>query len=156
MTKKWILWRVLATLILAGLLIAGGVATYRAGWSQGYGASQLAAEGEEGVTLPYPPSGLGRIGRPLAFAPFAFGAGLLLKIVLGLVFLAVIGKLARFVLWGGMMRGHWPMHGYPADGPRAARRYHRRWMHGPMPPWCWDWDEPSDDEAKPDTGAAEA
>ena len=54
----------------------------------------------------------------------------------------------RFVIWGpaiysAMYRG-WP---------RRWRRYHRHWsrhhgpMHsGPMPPWCRDWEEPSEEE----------
>jgi len=154
MSKKWILWRVLATLLLVGLVIAGGVATYRAGWSQGYGIGQAAVAGEEGVTLPSPD--LGRIERPLMFMPFLFGAGLLFKIVLGLVFLAVIGRLIRFIVWGAafrpMMHGPWSY----MRGPRAAHWHRGSRMRGPMPPWCWNWDEPSDDEPKPDTGAAEA
>lgn len=155
MSKKWILWRVLATLLLAGLLIAGGVATYYAGWSRGHAVSQVAVEGEEGVTLPYPTRDFGRIGRPLAFMPFLFGAGLLFKIALGLVFLAVVGKLVRFIVWGAafrpMMCGPGPMR-----GPRAARWHRRRHVHGPMPPWCWDWDKPFEDETEPDTDKAEA
>ena len=153
MTEKWILWRVLATLIVVGLLSAGGAVTYRAGWSQGYGDSQLAAEGEEIV----PPSGPGHIGRPLAFM---FGAGLLLKVVLGLVFFGVIFRLVRFVIWGGafrpMMCGPGYRHWHPTYGRRGARFYHRRWMHGPMPPWCWD--EPSEENVEPeaDSGEAEA
>lgn len=153
MSKKWIVWRVVATLLLVGLLIAGGVAAYRAGWSQGYGAGQATVGGEEGATLPYPSPGWGRIGRPLAFMPFLFGAGLLFKLALGLVFLVVVGKLIRFIVWGAafhpVMCGPGPVH-----GPRAARWYRRRHVHGPMPPWCWDWEEPS--EAEADTDQAEA
>ena len=103
MSKKWIVWRVVATLLLVGLLIAGGVAAYRAGWSQGYGAGQATAGGEEGATLPYPSPGWGRIGRPLAFMPFLFGAGLLFKLALGLVFLVVEAGLGSKV---GMQEVH--------------------------------------------------
>ena len=153
MSKKWILWRVLATLLLVGLLIAGGVATYRAGWSQGYGVGQVAVEGEEGVTLPYPTHDFGRIGRPLAFMPFLFGAGLLFRIALGQVFLAVVSRLIRFIVWGAafhpMMCGPGPMR-----GSRAARWHRRHHVHGPMPPWCWDWDEPSESEVDADQAEA--
>ncbi len=151
MSRKWILWRVLATVILAGLLIAGGAAIYHAGWSQGYGAGQLATWGEEGTPLPYP---LHRLGYPeMHLTPFLFGAGLL-KVALGLVFLAVILKLARFVIWGTALRpamyGSW--RGPFACGPRDVRRYHRYW-HGPVPPWRWDESpvdetEANDNEAK--------
>ncbi len=157
MTKKWILWRALATLILVGLLIAGGVGVYYAGWSQGYGAGQLAGDGgEESATPPYPTRNL---GRPLAFVPFMFGAGLLLKIVLGLVLLGVIFRLIRFVIWGAAFRptmaGPWAGHWHPAYGRRAARWYRQRWMHAPMPPWHWGRDEPSEDEAEPETDTGE-
>ena len=155
MSKKWFWWRALATLILVGLLIAGGVAIHYAAWSQGYAMGQLAVEGEEAAIAPYMP----HIGWPFGFVPHPFGVGLLFKAVLGLLFFAMICKLIRFVIWGAafrpMMAGPWPRHW------RRAARWRR--MHGPMSPWCWDWDEPAEEEAKktgaePDaeTGAAEA
>jgi hypothetical protein len=135
MSKNGFLWRGLAALILVGLLIVGGLATHYVGWSQGYAAGQL-AEDEEAATPPYVPH-----GWPIA--PYPFGAGLLFKILLLLLFLAIIGKLIRFVVWGvafrPMMAGPWPRHWH-----RAARWH---WAHGPMPPWCWGWGEPGAEEA---------
>lgn len=156
--KNWFLWRGLASLVLIGLLVVGGLATHYAGWSQGYAAGQLAAGGGEVVTPPYLP----HAGWPVGFALYAPGAGLLLmlKVVLLLLFLAVTGKLMRFVIWGpawrlGMAGPHFRR---GADWRRAAR-WHR--MHGPVPPWCWGWEEPREEqpgevEPEADTGNAGA
>ena len=51
MSKKWFWMRALVMLVIVGLLVVGGVALYRAGWSQGYVASPLVVEGEEAETL---------------------------------------------------------------------------------------------------------
>ena len=158
MSKKWFLVRAVVTLVVIGLLAVGGFAAYRTGLSQGYAAGQLGAESEEGTTMPW---GFGYHGRPFGFAPRPFGAGLLVTIVLALLFFAVIGKLLRFVIWGPAWRfgmaGPWPGH---------WRRFRHHWPHGPMshgpvPPWHWGWEKPSEEEtgeAGPDaeTGAAEA
>jgi len=150
MSRKWFWVRALVTLVVVGLLVVGGFAAYRAGWSQGYAAGQLGAEGEEGTTVPW---GFGYPGRPFGFAPRPFGAGPLVAVVLALLFFAVIGKLLRFVVWGPAWR-------FGMAGPRFRRiaGYHRaaHWqrMHGPMPPWCWGWEEPHEEEE--DTGKTEA
>ena len=159
MSKKWFWMRALVTLVIIGLLVVGGLALYRAGWSQGYVAGQLAVEGGEGAMAP--PS-FGYPGRFFGFMPYhPFGASPLLLIPLALLFFAVIGKLIRFVIWGTVWR--------PAmAGPRPMhwRRFHRHWRHGPpphgpMPPWCWDWEELSEEqtegvEPEADTGKAGA
>ena len=44
MSKKWLVWRALAALIIIGLLVVGGLAVHYMGWSEGYAAGQLAAE----------------------------------------------------------------------------------------------------------------
>jgi hypothetical protein len=134
----------LATLIIIGLLILGGVAVHRIGWSQGYTMGQLAAGGEEGVTVPYVPFGLGYPG------------GLLLTIGLFFLLLIVIGKFFRFFWAWKMFGGPWMM----AEGPKGerwARHWHRP-PHPPMPPWCWDWEKPSEaeTEAEPDAEAGAA
>ena len=141
MSKKWFLWRALGTLVVLGLLaslvIVGGAALQRASWSQGYAAGQQAAGIEEGEampeTLPYTHRGFGRPGRHY-FHPGYFGIGWIVKIGMFFLLLAVIGKIFRWMIWGGvMMRG-----GY------------RRGRHGPVPPWCWDYAESSEEQAEQD------
>ena len=154
MSKKWFWMRALVMLVIVGLLAGGGVALYRAGWSQGYVAGHV-VEGEEGaMTSPgfgYP--GWHFMPVPYRAAPFLFGAGFL-KVGLLLLFLAVIAKMLRFVLWGPAWR-------FGMAGPRFRRiaGWHR--MHGPMPPWCWGWEEPHEEqtgevEPEADTGKSEA
>jgi hypothetical protein len=151
MSKNWFLLKALAALIIIGLLILGGLAIHRFGWSQGYKVGQLAAGSEVGATVPY-----GRYG---------FGySGLFVTIGLLLLLLIVIGKFTRFWAWK-MVGGPWRMAGrswmmaHGPKGKRWARHWHR--PHGPMPPWCWGWEEPSEEKvekAEPDveTGGAEA
>jgi hypothetical protein len=145
----WFVAKAVATLVLIGLLVAGGVALYYAGLSQGYAASEPTVKGEDVASPPYPPGGFGHPGwhyRPLGVVGALLGIGLLI------LFFAVVAKLIRFIIWGprwrfGTMgpwagpwhRGHW----------RRAARWHR--VHGPMPPWCWDWDEEAEKaDEKPD------
>ncbi len=151
MSRKWFWVRALVMLVVVGLLVVGGFAVYRTGWSQGYAAGQLGAEGEEGTTMPW---GFGYPGRPFGFAPRPFGAGPLVAVVLALLFFAVIGKLLRFVVWGPAWR-------FGMAGPRPGhwRRFHQRWPHGPVPhgpvpPWYWGWEGPREEEG--DTDKAEA
>ena len=156
--KNWILARALGAVITIGLLVAGGVLVYRAGWSQGYVASSPVVEGKE---IEMPAFGFGHPGWrfapvPYRAAPIMFGAGFL-KIGLLVLFLAVIGRMLRFVLWG-------PAGWFGMAGPRFRHTtgYHRaaRWqqMHGPMPPWCWGCEGPSEEQAGSGapTGDAEA
>lgn len=139
MSKKWFLWRALAALICVGLLIAGGLAIHYLSWSRGYAAGQLATPGEEGATLPYLPHGFDHSGHPFAFM---FGAGLLFKILLLFLLFGVIGKVFRGFAWG-MAGGPWLM------GAHRASHWHRH--HGPMPPWCWDWEKSSEEtQTEPD------
>lgn len=129
--RNWFVWRAVATVVLIGLLVAGGFATHRLGWSQGYAAAELAAAGEEAPTPPLAPSDW----RPIGFAYRPLGGGLFVALLLGLVFLAVAGKLVRVVLWGAMA-------GPAVAGPWTAGSWRRHWhrMHGPVPPrygpWC--------------------
>lgn len=140
MSKKWILWRVLAVLFFVGLLIAGGLAIYYLGWSQGYGTGQLFPEGEGEAPWPYLPRGWGDVGRPFAFA---MCTGLIFKLGLLLLLFCIIGKILRFFAWG-VVGGPWLM-GSPWD-KRWARRWHRH--HGPVPPWCWSWEKPSEGDVE--------
>jgi hypothetical protein len=144
MSKTRFLVVSLAALIIIGLLILGGLAIHRIGWSQGYKVGQLAAGIEEGATVPY-----GAYG-------FRY-SGLFLTVGLVLLLLIVVGKFFRFWAWK-MAWGPWMMAGGP-KGERWARHWHR--PHGPMPPWYWGWEEPPEEKAEgaePDmkTGTAEA
>jgi hypothetical protein len=136
----------LATLILIGLLILGGFAIHRIGWTEGYRMGQLAVGGEGGTVAPYAPYGPGY-------------SGLFLTVGVLLLLLIVIGKFFRFWAWK-MVGGPWMMAGGPwkmAHGPKGrhwARRWHR--PHGPMPPWCWGWEEPSEEKAEKAESDAEA
>jgi hypothetical protein len=148
MSRRWFpfLLSALAALIVVGLVIVGGFAIHRISWSQGYRTGQLAAGGEEGALAPYAPY---RLGRP----------GLLLTAGVLLLVLLVIGKFFRFWAWN-MAWGPWMMAGGPwATGrgptgrhwaaPWAAHRaghWHR--PHGPMPPWCWGWEQPPEEGAQ--------
>jgi len=157
MSKLWFLVRTVVALVVVGLLIVGGLALYRTGWSQGYVAGQLAAEGEDIATAPYPRYGFGHMGRPFGFTPFLFGAGLLFLL------LVVAGQFFRLLAWRKVMAGRpWPM---AAHWGRHWRRFGGPMPHGPVPPWCWGWEKPSEEtarktesEAGPDAdiGAAEA
>ena len=151
MSKNWFWIRALATLFLIGLLAVGGYAVFQTAWSSGYSAGQLATAGEESATAP---SGPVYPLWPHGFAPYRpFGGGLVVTIILGLVFIGVIGKLIRFVIWGSVWRhamaGPWFAHG--GHWHRAARRYPKYGPAPPMPPWCWGWDEA--DEKNEETGS---
>ena len=146
--RSWFVVRALVTLVVVGLLIAGGFVIHRLGWSQGYRMGELTAGGEESAAPPYAPFGFGRPGLLLT-------AGLLLLLLI------VIGKFFRFWAWK-MACGPWMMAGGPwimGNGPKGkhwaaprAWHWHRAHPHGPMPPWCWGWEEPSSEE---DTGGVE-
>ena len=151
MSKNWLWVKALAALIIIGLLILGGLAIHRVGWSQGYKVGQLAAGSDVGATASY-----GSYG-------FRY-SGLFVTIGLLLLLLIVVGKFFRFWAWK-MAWGPWMMAGGPwmmAHGPKG-KRWTRHWAkhwhrpHGPMPPWCWDWEEPDEEKAEPDaeTSAAE-
>jgi uncharacterized membrane protein YjgN (DUF898 family) len=132
--KNWFLWRALASLVLIGLLVVGGLAIHYAGWSRGYAAGQLAAEGEEAATPPY----LRRAWQPVGYMAYAPGVGLLLKVVLLVVFIAIVGKLMRFVIWGAAWRA-------AMVGPWASH-WHHAYSRRPVPPWWW-WYGPPGEEA---------
>jgi hypothetical protein len=122
--RDWFAWRVVATVVLLGLLVAGGFAVHRLGWSQGYAAAELSAGGEEAPTPPLAPPGW----RPAGFVYRPLG-GLLVTLLLGLILLSFAGKLLRVVLWGAMA------------GPAMAGPWRHHWhrMHGPLPPWYGPW-----------------
>jgi hypothetical protein len=124
-----IILRVLAALLLIGLLVGGGMAVYRAGFAQGYavGASSATAGGAEvapgGAPLsPYYPYYPGMMYPHFGFFPFMPLGGLCL---FGLLI---------FFAFGALLRGprHWGHHAW-AHGPEGGP--HGHW-HGYPPPWA--------------------
>lgn len=135
-------------LILIGLLILGGFAIYRIGWSEGYRSGLLTDGGVEGALVPYAPYGSGFLG---------------LLLVIGVIFLlfAVLGKFFRLLAWR-TAGGPWMMARRPPGTPGGskgeawAKHWHRHGGHGP--PWCWDWEESpeeNDQEAEPEAGTGD-
>jgi hypothetical protein len=128
--------------IIAGLLIVGGWAVHRIGWSQGYAMGQLAVGAETVAPVPYAPPDFGYVG-------------LFVIVGLGLLFLlGVIGKVLR--VWAWTMVGGPRMMAAGLKGERWVRHWHRH--HPPMPSWCCE--EPSDERPRtakpgPKTGNAE-
>jgi hypothetical protein len=87
-----------AGILLIALLVAGGFAIHRLGWSQGYAAAEVTAEDEETPTLPLVPPMAQPYWQPVGFT----SGGLLLSLLLGLILLAFAAKLLRVVIWGAM------------------------------------------------------
>ena len=146
MFRKLSVWKVVATLLVIAVLVAGGVAIFRAGYTHGYMANSSSIEGQSEMVFPpsFAPPGL--LFRPRAgFMPFfpilglIFGGGLLLMLLFG------IGGLFRFRAWhmaGGPNNRMW------GEGRRDPRRAMQYWAAGC--PWGWDWKPPEDKQASPE------
>ncbi len=125
-------------LVVIGLLIMGGWAIHRIGWSEGYAFAQQAA-GSEATTVPYAPSGLSYVALFLT-AGLAF-----------LFLLAVMGKLLSLWAWKAV-GGPWMIHGMARrmsvgqNGESWSKYWHRH--HRPVPPWCWDWEKREEEQAE--------
>ena len=138
MFRKISLWKVVLTLIVIALLVAGGAAIFRAGYAYGYAADSSSIEGQSEMVFPPNFALSGRSFRPHpGFMPFfpilglIFGGGLLLMLLFG------IGGLFRFRAWHTA--------GWPRRDPRRAMQY---WGAGC--PWGWDWQPPEDKQAAPE------
>jgi hypothetical protein len=117
--------RVVLGLLLVAVIIAGGVAVYRAGWAQGYQANIISTGGGEIDSGMLVPGFRGYMYAPL-YPGFGFPFfGLCLGI--GFIFLVMF-------LVGGLLR--------PWGWKRwAGHPHHGKWRNGPMPPWVKDWEE---------------
>ena len=152
MFRKWIWVIALVSLIVIAMLAIGGFAALRVGWWQSYRMGRLAG-GEEGTTMPMMPFGRGIFHpRPrLWFHPLAFGLGLIVKVGMLLLGLALIGKLFRHCAWKRAHWGHPPPEDWRPDGKGGAAYWH---CHpGPVPPRWWGWHEPTEEQVgkvKPD------
>lgn len=121
------LFRFLLTLLLVGVLIAGGVALYQAGFGQGYQAGVLATSAARSDGAAQPPV-YGYLPAPIwpgyGF-PFFHPFGIFLGIGFFLFVFFLIGGLFRS---GG--RRHWAENGGPEN-----------WRHGPGSHWGRGWGE---------------
>jgi hypothetical protein len=104
--RGYFIYRLLAALLVVGILAAAGVAVYRAGFTQGYLQAAAAAEEGGALTRPgspyYPGFGWPRFG----FFPFFPFVGFFF---FGLLFFLFFRALFRPWHWG--YPGPW--HGYP-------------------------------------------
>jgi hypothetical protein len=141
MSKNGLILVPLVLVVVAGLLIAGGWAIHRIGWTEGYAVGIGRAAGEVSL-VPYTPTGLSYLA---------------LFLTAGLAFLMLMGLITKLIgLWvfkafaspwmlahrapvgtGGRNGERWPEHGYG--------------RHRHVPPWCWGWEEsagkpPADEE----------
>jgi hypothetical protein len=147
--KRFLTVGLAALIIVVCLLVVGGTAIYRGGWSQGYMMGRLAAGGDDGAIAPYALYGYPR--SHFGLSPFLCGAGLFVLL------LVVMGQFFRFRAWKMVAREGWPKGGHWA---KHWHRHHGPMPHGPMPPWCWGREEPSEEEAEKtepngDTGETE-
>jgi hypothetical protein len=123
------LFRVLfVVLVIISLLSLGGYL----GWSQGYTAGVIAADGSgayEGGARPVP------LARPYyygyGFFPIFFGFGLFFKLIFILFIIFLISRLFRFWAWGGPWGRGW-------GGPHARHHHHG-------PPWSGERPDGPDD-----------
>ncbi len=140
MFRKLSLWKVVLTLVVIALLVAGGAAIFRAGYAYGYAADSSSIEDQSAIVFPhsFAPSGLPFRPHP-GFMPFfpilglICGGGLLLMLLFG------IGGLFRFRAWhvaGGPNVEGWTRRAMPYWGARC--------------PWAWDWHPPEDKQASPE------
>ena len=167
MSRVRFLLGIAATLIVIGLLVAGGVAIYRTGWRQGYSMAQLLGYGEDAAGTPNPSFGFGHPGWHVGSPFLRGGAGPILRVgvLFGLLFFTfiVFVKLFRLLTWkmvwgiaGGRWARHWHRRGGPVPPHGSVSSRGPVASHGPMPPWCWDWGKPSEEKAQPDGGIDDA
>ncbi len=99
MYGRGLFFRLLVTLLLLGVLIAGGVGLYRTAWAQGYQAGAVAVQpGGSGAAPQAPYYGYPPYGFYPGFGfPFFFPFGPLLGFGFFLLFFFLIGGLFR---WG--------------------------------------------------------
>jgi hypothetical protein len=117
--------RIVAALLLIGLLALGGVALYRAGLAQGYAQGVLVAAASGEQTAPAAPVQPGMMlpyagfypGWYFGFPPFG---GILGFFLFGFLLLLVLGALFRPRHWGYA----------PTGGPYGMHH------HGFPPPWA--------------------
>ncbi len=147
---------ILGTLIIFSLLAVVGVSlvgvlTARSRhpsdeWWQGYVTGRLESGEGEGSVLPYVFSDR----RHASVAPLACGAGLLI-LGLPLVLLVLGGLFFRRRTWKAAGKpcgpsGAWHWHKPSEEEIARMKAWHK--AHGPVPPWCREWEEPAEEGAE--------
>jgi hypothetical protein len=134
-------------MLVSILLIVGGLALHRIGWSEGYQMGLLADGTQSNMVLPY------SIGMP----------GLALTLIVVLLAIMLVGKAFHLLAWTAACQSWAPGSGpaQTAHRPAWAHWARHHCHHPPAPPWCWEPTGPAgertghpDEQAKPDaTGA---
>ncbi len=137
--KSSIVVRVVAVLLLVGLLAAAGIAAYRFGYTQGYAQGATVTAGDETPFRQFPGFWPGVGHFPMMHMRFAFMpfAGLCGLFFFGLLFVGLL----RLVFWGP--RPWWR----PGMPPMHAHGYPPPWG---APPWC----PPAGEAEKPEGDSA--
>ncbi|WKZ48944.1 MAG: hypothetical protein QY306_06205 [Anaerolineales bacterium] len=121
-----IVLRVVAGLVLLGVIAAIGFLAFQAGVAQGSPITIEAPSGES-VPMPYPQYGYG-YGVPFRGPHFGFGFGCLIPLF-GLFLLVLALKSFRMMMWGprwgwGGRHGGWGEHGVPPMFEEWYKRAH--------------------------------
>jgi hypothetical protein len=132
----------LVMLVIIGLLIGGGWAVHRLGWTEGYAVGTGVAGGEISA-VPYAPGGLSYLGLFLT-------AGLAVLVLIGFTS-KLLGLWAFKAVCGPWMMRHGP--GKTPVGPHGEH-FERHWrsFHRHAPPWWWACERPSDEEGQAEEG----
>jgi hypothetical protein len=131
MSKSSLFLVPLVLMVVVALLIAGGWAIHRVGWTEGYSVGMERSVGEAS-SVPYTPTGLSYLALFLT-------AGLSFLMLMGLIS-KLIGLWAVKSLAGPWMMAHRaPVGGGARNGERWAEHWYGRHRH--VPPWCWGWEE---------------
>jgi hypothetical protein len=145
--------RIIATIFLVGLMIAGGFMIYKAGIAQGVSqapvvATAISQAAQNGQPAPFPPMMYGQgygygYGYPMYGHPFGFFP--LGAICGSIFFLFLIFSLMKMIFFGGMRHRSWESHKY---GP-----WGRHWENG-VPPMFDEWHKHAHGESTPSDSAA--
>jgi flagellar biosynthesis protein FliQ len=137
MSKSTLVLVPLLLVVVAGLLITGGWAIHRIGWTEGYAVGAGVAAGEASP-VPYAPTGLSYIGLFLT-------AGLAFVVLMAFVS-KLMGLWAFRTFAGPWMLAHKrPVGPSGPNGERWAAHWHRYPRHAP--PWWWGWEQPGEEQS---------
>jgi hypothetical protein len=140
MFRKRPFWGIFTTIVIAILLVVGGIALYRWGYVQGY-ATGYSGEGESALMWPgdFHHGRAFYFARPMMFFPFSPLFGLFL-------FFMLIFAIKR-LFWHRRWRMAAGDHPEDWKGHYGPMRHH--W--GPPPPWAWGEKPPAESDESQDT-----